>query len=127
MNIDYMFENKEITFSMNSDKQKLKDWKKASYKQKRRYWAILESVHIEQQQFQYYEDNHSSEESSSFKENSKPHEIESSEDDYEEKKYGNTDFNIKRNKNIYEDSIGSHKNLKNKSKSEHKDKFERNI
>ena len=95
MNIDYMFENNEITFSMNSDKQKLKDWKKASYKQKKRYWAILESVHIEQQQFQYYEDNHSSEESSSSKENSEPHEIESSEDDIEEKKYGNIDSNIK--------------------------------
>ena len=90
-----MFEDKEITFSMNNDKHKLKAWKKASFKQKKRYWAILESVHIEQQQFQYYEDNHSSEEFSSSEQKGESSEIESSKDDIEEEKYGNFDSNIK--------------------------------
>ena len=55
---------------MKNDKDKLKAWKRASDRQKRRYWAILESVHREQQQFRYYEEHRIDEEPSSLEESS---------------------------------------------------------
>ena len=57
--LDYMFENNEIMFSMHDDKKKLKIWSRTkSREQKIRFWAILESVHRERQEFEYNEKNY---------------------------------------------------------------------
>ena len=56
-----MFDNNEIMFSMHDDKKKLKIWARTkSREQKIRFWAILESVHKERQEFEYNEKHYES-------------------------------------------------------------------